>query len=73
MVRDIVLGNQHLLLNIDRWLQIRDIYFPNVGQYNHLLGHAHKIAVLEGKLLSWVNEDDWEKQLAYHDQALITT
>lgn len=72
MVRDIVLGNQHLLVNIDRWLQIRDIYFPNVGQYNHLLGHAHKIAVLEGKSLSWVNDDTWEKRLTYLDQTLIT-
>ena len=28
MTRHIALGNQSFLINIDRWLQVRDIYFP---------------------------------------------
>jgi len=48
MARTIVLGNQELLVNIDAYLQVRDIYFPYVGQYNHVIGRAHRIAVLEG-------------------------
>ena len=27
MTRHIVLGNQSFLINIDRWFQVRDIYF----------------------------------------------
>lgn len=72
MVRHIVLGNQKLLVNIDQWLQVRDIYFPHVGEYNHLLGHAHKIAVLEGNSVSWINEEGWERKLAYVDETLVT-
>jgi GH15 family glucan-1,4-alpha-glucosidase len=72
MVRHIVLGNGSLLVNIDKWLQVRDIFFPHVGQYNHLLGHAHRIAVLEGDSVSWVNEQDWERKLAYLDETLVT-
>lgn len=72
MVRHIVLGNQQLLVNIDKWLQVRDIYFPHVGQYNHLVGHAHRIAVIEKNKVSWVNEKDWEKKPAYMGETLIT-
>lgn len=72
MVRHIVLGNQNLLVN-DQWLQVRDIYFPHVGEYNHLLGHAPKIAVLEGDAVSWLNDPDWERNLAYVNETLVTS
>ncbi len=72
MVRHIVLGNQQLLVNIDKWLQVRDIYFPHVGQYNHLLGHAHRICVLEGASQSWINEDSWIKEVKYKNETLVT-
>lgn len=72
MTRHIVLGNGKLLVNIDKWLQVRDIYFPHVGQYNHLIGHAHRIAVLEDNNISWVNEESWNKELGYLNETLIT-
>ena len=72
MVRHIVLGNQKLLVNIDQWLQVRDIYFPHVGEYNHLVGHAHKIAVLEGNEVSWINGPGWDRKLAYVNETLVT-
>lgn len=72
MPRHIVLGNQQLLVNIDRWLQVRDIFYPHVGQYNHVLGHAHKVAILEGDDISWLNEDAWEKDLSYLNETLVT-
>ncbi len=55
MTRHIVLGNQSLLVNIDRWLQVRDIYYPCVGQENHLLGHAQKMGVYADGRLSYIN------------------
>ena len=72
MTRYIVLGDQQLLVNIDQWLQVRDIYFPHVGQYNHLGGHAHKIMILEGNHVSYVDKDEWHKTLGYGKDALIT-
>jgi GH15 family glucan-1,4-alpha-glucosidase len=71
-MRHIVLGDQQLLVNIDRWMQVRDIYFPHVGQYNHLGGHAHRMAILEGEQVSWLNEEAWEKDLKYWKDHLVT-
>lgn len=72
MVREIVLGNQKLLVNIDQWMQVRDIYFPHVGQYNHLVGHAHRIAVMEGDSVSWLDGPEWKKDLGYQNETLVT-
>src|SRR3954471_635252 len=35
MPRDIPVGNGRLLVTFDRQYQIRDIFFPHVGQENH--------------------------------------
>ncbi len=72
MARSIVLGNQRLLINIDKWMQVRDIFFPYVGQYNHVQGHAHRIAVIEGNNISWINSDEWRREIAYRDETLVT-
>jgi GH15 family glucan-1,4-alpha-glucosidase len=70
MTRHIVLGNQSMLVNIDRWLQVRDVYFPYVGQENHLGGHAMKVGVFADGRLSWVNGDGWERRCGYRDGTL---
>lgn len=72
MARDIILGNGQLFVALDKWLQVRDIFFPHVGQYNHLKGHAHKIAILEDTSISWVNTDDWQRDLKYKKDILIS-
>ncbi len=72
MTRHIVLGNQSMLVNIDEWLQIRDIYYPCVGQENHLVGHAQKVGVYADGRLSWINEDGWDRSLAYKNDTLVT-
>ncbi|MBI2140835.1 glycoside hydrolase family 15 protein [Candidatus Woesearchaeota archaeon] len=72
MTRHIVLGNGTLLVNIDKWLQVRDFYYPHPGQENHLLGHAHRVGVFVGGKLSWVNEDSWLRKLSYVDDTLIS-
>ncbi len=72
MTRHIVLGNGSLLVNIDRWLQVRDLFFPRVGQYNHLFGHAHKIGLIEAYTVTWLNDASWRRNLTYLDGTLIT-
>ncbi|HLD86669.1 MAG TPA: glycoside hydrolase family 15 protein [Candidatus Nanoarchaeia archaeon] len=72
MTRHIVLGNGSLLVNIDNHLQVRDLYFPHVGQENHLLGHAHKIGVFSEGKLSWLHEESWEKRLGYLPNTLVS-
>ncbi len=71
-MREIVLGNQQLLIAMDKFLQVRDIYFPHVGQYNHLIGHAQKIGILENNNISWLNDKDWKRKLLYKNETLVT-
>lgn len=72
MTRHISLGNGSLLVSIDKWLQIRDFYYPHVGEENHLLGHAHKIGIFADNKISWLNEDNWLREIGYKKQTLVS-
>ena len=39
MPRDIPVGNGSLLVNFDQTYQLRDLYWPYVGQENHTEGN----------------------------------
>ena len=45
-MRDIPVGNGQLLVNFDDKYQIRDIYFPHVGQENHTEGFPFAVRQL---------------------------
>lgn len=71
-MRDLPLGNGALLVNFDEKYQIRDIYFPHVGQENHTDGYPFRFGVwTEGKF-SWVFEEGWERELSYLKDSLVT-
>ena len=53
-MRDIPVGNGHLLVNFDDKYQIRDIYFPHVGQENHTEGFPFRFGVWAAGEFSWV-------------------
>ena len=72
MPRDIVLGNGELLINLDRHLSIRDIYYPYVGWANHVGGHRCRVGawVVEGGF-AWL-DDSWDWQIKYVPDTLTT-
>src|SRR4029453_7622277 len=71
-MRDIPVGNGSLLVTFDDKYQIRDIYFPHVGQENHTEGFPFRFGVwAEGKF-SWVFEDGWQRSLLYVPETLVT-
>ncbi len=72
MPRDLPIGNGSLLINFDRNYQIRDIYFPYVGEFNHTLGHPSRFGVWAGGYFSWLSSPDWKKTLLYKDDTLVT-
>ncbi|RBW70549.1 glycoside hydrolase family 15 protein [Bacillus taeanensis] len=72
MPRELVIGNGQLLVNLDKHLQIRDIYFPFVGQQNHVQGHPNRIGVWIDGVFSWLQSGDWQIDLNYHTDALVT-
>lgn len=71
-MRDIPVGNGSLLVNFDDKYQIRDIYFPHVGQENHTEGFPFRFGVWADGVFSWVFSDDWRRVLQYLPDALVT-
>ena len=71
-MRDIPVGNGNLLVNFDDKYQIRDIYFPHVGQENHTEGFPSRFGVWADGDFSWVSSDDWARKLEYLPETLVT-
>jgi len=71
MPRDIPVGNGRLLLAFDEHYHIRDLYFPHVGQENHIGGRRCRFGVwVEGRF-SWVGPD-WQIDRRYENDSLVT-
>ncbi|UCH79758.1 MAG: glycoside hydrolase family 15 protein [Nitrospiraceae bacterium] len=71
MPKDIPVSNGNLLFNFDSDYQIRDVYFPFIGQENHSKGAPFRFGVWVDGRCSWMGPD-WEKDLRYHDDSLVT-
>ncbi len=71
MPKDIPVSNGNLLLNFDSYYQIRDVYFPFIGQENHSKGDPFRFGVWVDGRCSWMGPE-WEKDMRYHDNSLVT-
>src|SRR6476620_5085979 len=73
MPRDIPVGNGNLLLNFDSRYNLRDIYFPFVGQENQTVGDISHFGIwLEGTM-AWSDSDIWEqRKMVYEVETLVT-
>ncbi|MDH5719083.1 MAG: glycoside hydrolase family 15 protein [Spirochaetia bacterium] len=71
MPKDIPVSNGSFLLNFDSDYQIRDIYFPFIGQENHASGHPFRFGVWVDGHYSWMGPE-WEKNIRYHNDSLVT-
>src|SRR5688572_10516192 len=71
-MRDIPVGNSSLLVNFDDKYQIRDIYFPHVGQENHTEGFPCRFGIWIDGQFSWISDAGWERKLAYLPETLVT-
>lgn len=72
MPRDIPVGNGSLLVNFDHRYQLRDLYWPHVGQENHTEGHPFRFGVWVDGQFRWVSDDGWERELDYVGDTLVT-
>ncbi|HEV8591540.1 MAG TPA: hypothetical protein VGQ55_05510, partial [Pyrinomonadaceae bacterium] len=71
-MRDIPVGNGSLLVTFDDKYQIRDIYFPHVGQENHTEGFPSRFGIWVDGKFSWIASNDWRKRLTYLSETLVT-
>lgn len=63
MARSITIGNGNLLVGLDGRGQVRDFYYPFVGQANHVSGASgnfvHRIGVFVDGSISWLDDPAW--------------
>ncbi|MDE2571113.1 MAG: glycoside hydrolase family 15 protein, partial [bacterium] len=72
MPRDLPLANGSLLVTFDRTYTMRDLYFPHIGQENHLGGHKGRLGVWCEGTFSWVHHPGWVADLRYRENTLET-
>ena len=72
MPRDLPVGNGRLLVNFDRHYDLRDIYFPHVGQENHSDGQRCRFGVWVDGEFAWLGDHDWHRELRYDTDTLVT-
>ncbi len=72
MPRALTIGNGNLLINFDRGLNMRDLYFPHVGELNHIGGHKNSLGVWVNGQFGWTDEVDWQRKEGYLEESLVT-
>jgi glucoamylase len=71
MPRDLPLGNGSLLVAFDKNYQIRDLYWPHVGQENHAMGHPFRLGFWVDGQFRWLDDDGWERDIRYAHENLV--
>ena len=71
MPRDIPIGNGRLLVCFDKNYLVRDIYFPHVGQENHVSGNQFRFGVFTDSRFFWVGQG-WKQELTYEKDTIVT-
>lgn len=72
MPRDLPIGNGSLLVNFDHTCQIRDIYWPYIGQENHTSGRVCRMGVWVDGRFSWLADDSWQRTMRYGKNTMVT-
>jgi GH15 family glucan-1,4-alpha-glucosidase len=72
MPRDLPLGNGRLLINFDKSYNLRDIYWPHVGQDLHTAGDISHTGVWVDGQFAWLDAPEWQRELVYDRETLVT-
>lgn len=72
MPRHLVVGNGKMLINLDQHAYIRDLYYPYVGQLNHVGGYQCRIGLRVDETFSWLSDDTWDIHNGYLEDSLVT-
>src|SRR3989344_148916 len=72
MPRSLVLGNGNILICYDNFGQVKDFYFPYVGEENHTSDCVHKIGVWVDGAFSWLSDSSWVISIDYDKNSLAS-
>ncbi len=75
MPRSLVLGNGTMLATFDDFLQMRDLYYPYVGEEDHTTyGKFHRVGFfVEGRGFAWTNDGSWQIHPGYMATTLVSS
>jgi len=73
MARSMVLGNGNTLVCLDKFGQVRDFYFPHVGQENHIgSNQVHKIGIFVDGGMHWIDNGEWNVDINYERNSMVS-
>jgi len=72
MPRDLPISNGNLMINFDHDYNIRDVYWPHVGQDNQTVGDVSFFGVWCNGKFAWIGDPAWIKTLEYDTDTLVT-
>ena len=72
-MKSLVLGNGGMLVGLEQFGQIKDLYFDYVGLENHLTEEAVcKIGVWVEGQFAWLDNGEWEIGITYREETLAS-
>jgi len=72
MPKSLVLGNGHMLVAFDKFLQVRDLYYPYVGLEDHTtVRNFHRVGFFTEGKFSWLSDPGWEISIDYLEDTLV--
>jgi len=72
MPQSLVVANGNMLVNFDKDLQMRDFFYPHIGQENHSsYGRIHRCGLWVDGIFSWLNDGHWHITPQYHNGSLV--
>jgi GH15 family glucan-1,4-alpha-glucosidase len=68
-----VLGNGNAAVCLDKFGQVRDFYFPYVGQENHIgQNQVHKVGVFVDGAMHWVDDGEWNVNIMFEKNSMLS-
>ena len=75
MARSVTVGNGSMLVGLDNRGQVRDLYYPYVGEANHVSGtsgsNVHRIGVFVDGEISWLDNPEWQVTIGSKEDTSI--
>jgi len=75
MARSVTVGNGNLLVGLDNRGQVRDLYYPFVGEANHVSGasgnYVHRIGVFVDGMMSWLDDPAWKVTIGGEEHTCV--
>ena len=75
MARAVTIGNGSVLIGLDHRGQVKDFYYPFVGESNHVSGASgsfvHRIGVFVDGEMSWLDSPDWKITVGMQDKTSV--